>query len=73
MQPYLCYVLASNEQDARGRERNAVVRGYGYSIISLVASGQNAGEGIPMLVSGGRFWGPFLGANSGLVRLLCNN
>ena len=27
-------------------------------LLHLVASGQNAGEGIPMLVSGGRFWGP---------------
>ena len=65
MQPYSYYVLASNEQDARKREANSVVKGQSWQgclaatiLLYLVASGQNAGEGIPMLVSGGRFWGP---------------
>ena len=66
MQPYLCYVLASNEQDARGRGKAMAI------LLHLVASGQNDGEGIPMLVSGGQFR-PRMAAVQQLVYHICPN
>ena len=55
------YVLASNEQDAREREPNAVVRCHSWQgclaatiLLYLVASGQNARGGDP----NARLWGP---------------
>ena len=39
-------------------------------LLHLVASGQNAGEGIPMLVSGGRFGGQFRPSTAAVQQLV---